>query len=276
MTQLPRTHFTSLGDAEKKSKLWQLSSQNGSCTLWSKGDKEKQLYRVKDYNRDEGRLLFHDEHVTFPIGKEILGTFELNGVSFFFKGKVTTSSSDGVSVSTSGEFYKSERRQNFRLLTYPIYDISAEFKLPESYAGGKVIDFRQKISQTGLFKSFLRIVDPGSENQELGSLVKMRVQDLSVTGLSIHIGSAELDWFKAGTEIKELVLNISSDVIVIPKSKIVYVIDHIGHADRFHKKYKIGLRFEDLPSQIDQKLGSKINELLRSVDANKEFEDFLK
>jgi len=275
MSQEPRTHFTSLNEAEKKSKLWQLASQKGKCTLWRRGQKERSSFRTIEFKRDENRLLLHEEPGAPSVGQDVLGTFELNGVGYFFKAKITPAGIDEVGVDTTGEFFKSERRQNFRLLTYPIYDISAVFKLPAHYDGGKVVDIKNRSSQTGLFKSFLKLVDPHKE-EKIGETLKLRLQDLSVTGMSVHIGAAELDWFRAGELSENVEIQISGETIAIPKCRLVYVVDHIGHSDRHHKKYKVGIRFEELPTDIDHLLGAKINELLRSVDANKEFEDFIK
>ncbi len=275
MSQEPRTNFTTLSESEKKSKLWQLSSAKGKCTLWQRGQKERRPFRVKDYNRENNQLMLHQELEALGVGQDILGTFELKGVSFFFKAKVTKASRDEIIVEASGEFFKSERRQNFRLLAYPIYDITAAFALPVTYEGGKVVDIRNKTTQTGLFKSFLRLVEPQRSVEDQSNL-RLRVQDISLTGMSIYIGPAEIEWFRAGETFKNLEVSLEGQNLVFPDCRIVYVVDQIGTNDRQQKKYKVGLRFEALPETIERQLAAKINDLLRSVDANKEFEEFLK
>ena len=69
-------------------------------------------------------------------------------------------------------------------------------------------------------------------------------------------------------------LTFSDDVIVIPEAKVIYVVDFIG--DKGLKKIKVGIHFENITTQIDEALGKKINKLLRDVDSNKDFENFLK
>ena len=274
MSQVPQTNFTTLNESEKKSKLWQLSRALGKCTLWKRGDKDRISFRIKEYLRDEDRLILHREPGVFSTTQDVLGSFELKGVNFFFKSKVLQVSEDEIVLTTTGEFYKSERRRNFRLLAYPLYEITANFVLPVGYEGGKVVDIRNKTNQTGLFKSFLKLVDPQASTEDQ-SKMRSRVQDLSVTGMSIHIGEVELEWFRAGEKMNNVEITLPNEILIIPTCKIVYVVDQIGHGDRQQKKYKVGLNFDDLPEKIELKLASSINGLLRTVDSNKDFEDFL-
>lgn len=275
MSQEPRTNFTTLSESEKKSKLWQLSSAKGKCTLWQRGQKQRRPFRVKDYNRETNQLVMHQELEVLGVGQEILGTFDLKGVSFFFKAKVTKADREDLTVEATGEFFKSERRQNFRLLAYPVYDITASFRLPVDYEGGKVVNIHNKSNQTGLFKSFLKLVEPQRSAEDQNKL-RIRVQDLSLTGMSIFVGPAELDWFRAGELFRDLEVSLEGEKLVFPDCRIVYVVDQIGTSDRQQKKYKVGVRFESVPEEVERKLAAKINDLLRSVDANKEFEEFLK
>lgn len=275
MTTSSQTSFTTLSTSEKKSKLRQIASQKSTCTLWIKGQKDRSTFKVKEYDKDLQQLAFHPEAMLLVGGAELLGSFELNGVDFFFKAKVLSQTKDALVLDAAGEFFKSERRQNFRLMAYPIYDITAGFKLTESYVGGKVVDIRNRSGQTGLFRSFLKLVDP-SASDGLGETLRFKVQDLSVTGLSLFVGEIELPHFKTGDVFEALKLSVQGELIEIPKARIVYVVDQIGHGEKGAKKYKIGVHFENLPIETDQRLAGKINELLRQIDSNNEFEDFLK
>ncbi len=103
----------------------------------------------------------------------------------------------------------------------------------------------------------------------------MRVQDLSTTGMALEIGEVEAGYFDKGMIFQKVDLIFSDDTIQIPAAKIVYVVNYISN-DRSAKKYKVGIHFENLISSIDDKLGRKINSLLRLTDAKKDFEKFLK
>lgn len=271
MSQTPSSQFSPLNLAERRSKLRNLLQSKGTVTLWRKGVEGRHPYRVKDFRREDNLLIIHAEPHSPTLGTEVLGSFDLLGVSFFFKSKVVRSSNDELEISTDGDFYKSERRRNFRLLTFPIYQLSATFKLPATYEQGKVLDIKKRPGQTGLFKNFLKLVD-GSPKTE--SDLRLRVQDLSVTGMSITVGPAELDWFKTGDDLKNIEIHFSDEILRVPTTRIVYVVDQIGEASK--QNFKVGLRFEDVPASLDNQLSTKINSLLRQIDSNRDFEDFLK
>jgi hypothetical protein len=62
---------------------------------------------------------------------------------------------------------------------------------------------------------------------------------------------------------------------MIPQVKVVYIVDYISR-DKKIKTYKVGLHFLNLTTTVDEMLGRKINELLRQIDFNKDFENFTK
>jgi hypothetical protein len=170
--------------------------------------------------------------------------------------------------------FKSERRTSYRLMTYPVYEVWAVFDLPEAYEGGKVVDLKTGSNQTGLFKNFLTIVEGGDADDRDGK-VRIRIQDLSTTGMALHVGEQEVVYFKKNTVFSDVAIRFSDDEIRVPKAKIMYVVDYIS-SDKNLKKYKLGVHFEDLPTAIDERIGRKINELLRQNDHNKDFENFVK
>ena len=274
MSLEPRTNFTALDETEKKSRLWHLASQKGLCTLWVRNGRDRLKFRVKDFDREKVILSFHSEEQSWRPGEEVLGTFDLKGMSFFFRARIQAADPESFSVTLIGEFYKSERRRSARMLAYPIYEIKARFNLPVAYDEGKVRDIRHKSSNTGLFKSFLRLVDT-DKNTSASSELSLRVQDLSGSGMSVHIGTAEAEWFKTGEALSDVSVTLPGHELVIPKVRIVYVVDHIG-GDRRTQQYKVGLRFEELPLKLEEELMQSMQSLLKQSDVNNEFEDFLK
>ncbi len=272
MAEASSTQFSELTEAEKQSKFRQLAKARGQCVLWRKGEKRRLEFRVLELSSNELRL--HLEPDCWPVGTELLGSFDLGTLNFFFKTRLTKLDGEALTIDVSQACFKSERRRNFRLLTYPIYDLSVEITLGEAYGGGNVISLRDRSSQTGLFKSFLKIVDERGEG--VTNRFRTRLQDLSLTGFSIHVGEADLALFTAGAELSALTLVFPGEVIEVPAAKVVYVVDHIGHTEKLLKKYKVGVRFASLPESTELRLASKMNELLREIDANRDFEDFIK
>jgi c-di-GMP-binding flagellar brake protein YcgR len=152
--------------------------------------------------------------------------------------------------------------------------VSAEFDLAEAYEGGKVVDIKSRTSQTALFKNFLKLVEM-HEDEKKNQNIKYRIQDLSVTGMSLQIGELESQFFKKDFIFKDVQLHFPDELIMIPQVKVVYIVDYISR-DKKIKTYKVGLHFLNLTTTVDEMLGRKINELLRQIDFNKDFENFTK
>ena len=271
--QMSQTFFSRLDPLEKASRLGLLSSSRGLVTVWIKGAKEKISINSIEYHKDKESLILDSQDNLFPPNSDVLVSFELRGMTYFSQVKFLKNAGDYASLEFKGELFKSERRSSYRLLTYPIYQVWAEFELGESYQGGNVVEMKSRLNQTKLFQNFIQLVE-GKNGQE-GSFLKIRVQDLSATGMSVHIGELDLKYFPKDQVFKNLEITFTDEKILIPEAKVVYVVDYIS-SDVNLKKFKIGINFPNLSSQLDDLLSKKINKLLREVDANKDFETFLK
>jgi hypothetical protein len=271
---MSQTFFSKLDSREKLSRLGQLGNSRGIVTVWVKGKKEKIHFDVSKFDLNREEIVLDSKEDAFPHGSEILCTFELRGMVFFSQVNFLKSIADYSVLHFKNDLFKSERRSSYRLLTFPIYDVWAEFDTGEVYEGRKVVDLKSKVSQTKLFQNFLMLIDGKTSEQDL-SLLKIRVQDLSATGMAIHINELESKYFNKDHSFKNVKINFSDELIMVPEVKVVYVVDYIS-SDKNLKKFKVGLHFPNLPIKIDDQLGKKINSLLREVDSNKDFEKFLK
>lgn len=272
---MSQTFFSKQDALEKNSRLELLGNSRANVTIWVKGQPQKHLLQVLSYDKGRNELVLDAKENLYPKGTSLLCSFELRGMTFFLQTQLDRSMIEHNILKCSGDLFKSERRTSYRLLTYPIYDVWVDFDLGEVYEGGKVVDLKSRSNQTELFKSFLQLVDDQENSPAATQRLKVRVQDLSTTGLSLHIGEIDLKYFTKGVEFKNVNLSFIGDVIQVPTAKVVYLMDYIG-ADSKLKKYKVGIHFEDLPLKLDDQLGKKINSLLREVDSNKDFETFLK
>lgn len=268
---MSQTFFTKLDPNEIISRLSLLGTSKDWITLWEKGKKDKFKYQVSGFIKDRLEISLDNREDTFKIGQTILCNFELRGMNFFSEVIVQKSISGFMVLVFKNPVFKSERRSTYRLLAYPVYKIWAEFNLGQTYEGGKVIDLKTKSSQTQLFKNFLKIIDDNNENEKL----KVLIQDLSISGMSLYVSGVEASFFKKGITFHKVILRFSDEVIEIPEAKIVYVVDLVSN-EKNTNKYKLGVHFENVPSTVEDKLSKKINELLRETDSNKEFEKFLK
>jgi hypothetical protein len=273
---MSQTYFSKQDPSETLSRLSLLGSSGGVVTCWVKGTKEKTNFKVLKFDKERMELMVDSQEKVFPEGTLVLCTFELRGMNFFSEVIFQVSVSGYAILHFKNILFKSERRTSFRLLTYPIYNVWAEFNLGKAYQGGVVIDFKTKSSQTGLFNNFLKLVgDKASGDASEGNLLRIRIQDLSTTGMALHVSDLENKYFHKETIFQNVNINFKDEIIVVPEVKVVYTVDYIS-PDKNLKQYKIGLHFENLPTTTDELIGKKINTLLRNNDFNKDFENFLK
>lgn len=270
--------FSKQGPTEKLSRLSLLGSSRGTVTIWLKGKKEKYNLAVSKFDKDRMEIVLDTKDKFFNLGEILLCTFELRGMNFFSQVIYRLSISGYAVLQFSNTLFKSERRNSFRLLTFPIYDVWVDFDLGEVYESGKVVDIKKRgAGQTNLFKNFLKIVDEDSRSDGSDSTgkLKIRVQDLSTTGMALHVSEIESKYFQKDLIFHNIGISFTDEVIQVPAVKVVYVVDYISN-DKNLKKIKVGLHFHELPKTIDDLIGNKINRLLRKNDFNKDFENFIK
>ena len=270
---MSETYFSKLDPNEKLSRLGQLAKSKGQVTIWVKGHKERFTYQILDFDKSRLEIILDTKTTLFPKGTSLLCSFEIKGMYFFTKVTANKSIVDHFILESNDDLFKSEKRGSYRLLTYPIYEVYCEFDVGEAYQGGNVIDLKSRTNQTALFKNFLKLIE-SRETENQHQTVKYLVQDLSTSGLSLHIGEMEAHFFSKDCIYKKVSLQFSDETIIIPEVKVVYIVDYI--AGKNLKKFKVGLHFPNLPSNIDDTIGSKINQLLRAIDFNKDFENFTK
>jgi hypothetical protein len=272
---MSQTFFSKQDPSEKSSRLSQLGFSKGQITVWPKGKKEKQTLPILKFDKDRSELVLDVKDSLFTTGSTLLCTFEVRGMNFFSQVVFLKSIAGHAVLHFNTDLFKSERRSSYRLLTFPIYEVWSEFDLGEVYEGGKVVNIRNRTNQTALFKNFLKLVEKKESDEPEDNNLKIRVQDLSTTGMALHIGELENPYFKKDQVFKKVIIHFQDEKITIPEVKVVYVVDYIA-GDKNIKKFKVGLHFENLTPSIDDQLGKKINKLLREVDSNKDFENFVK
>lgn len=271
---MSQSHFSKLDPKEKETRLQLLGTSKGELTVWIKGQKDKKLQTALEFISDRNELILQEKDNIFPAGTTVLCSFELRGMSFFSQTQIQKGITGHNVLVFNSDLFKSERRASYRLLTFPIYEVYSEFDLPEGYQGGNVIGMKTRSSQTALFKNFLKLIENREENDKFQS-IRYRVQDLSATGMALHVGELESQFFSKDTIYKNVRLVFNDETIVIPEVLIVYLVDYVAN-DRNIKKFKVGLHFLNLPTNVDDQLGKKINKLLREIDFNKDFENFIK
>jgi hypothetical protein len=271
---MSQTFFSKLDQAEKNNRLKSIAHTRGHVTVWVKGEKEKHTFPATNYDSETTALALDTRDDIFPNNSQVLCSFEFRGMNFFSQTVFQKSVGGFACLKFTDILYKSEKRQAFRLMTFPQHFVWAvfDFSTVSQPPGGKVIDLRTKKSQTGLFSDFLDLVEGDESNP---SLLKIRVQDLSTTGMALHIGTLESQFFPKDAVFKNVKIKFEDDEVIIPSVKIMYAASFTG-SDKNIKKFKLGIQFENVTSALDLWLGKKINSLLRESDHNTDFEKFKK
>ncbi len=271
---MSQTYFSKLDPEEKEGRLVRLGSSQGKITVWIKGKDDRHFCQVISYYKNTNEIVVNFPDHSALKATHLLCSFELRGALFFSQIDLKTTESE-VILKFNYEVFKSERRGAYRLLTYPIYDVWAKFDLGESYQGGKVVQLKSKMSQTNLFKNFLTMVDPNQDADSQIKTLKLRVQDLSVSGMAVHVGDVEGRFFEKDSIYNDIKLQFLDETLIIPELKVVYLVNYIGN-DKYASKYKVGIHFTKMDSQMEDKLSKKISSLLREIDFNLDFEKFVK
>jgi hypothetical protein len=271
---MSQTFFSKLDAYEKNNRLSQLGTSRGAVIIWEKGKKDKHNLLAIAFDKNQQNLVLDSKVDIYPRGTKVLCSFELRGMSFFAQAVFQKSIGDDVVLEIQQELFKSEKRSSYRLMTFPMHDVWSEFDLGEIYEGGKVVDLKSRSNQTALFKNFLNMMNNEQDLQNKG-IVKVRVQDISTTGLAIHIGELESKYFAKDRLFKNVNINFIDQSFVIPEIKVVYVVSYIS-GDKNIRKFKVGLHFSKSTTELDNLLGKKINQVLRESDQTKDFEKHIK
>lgn len=273
------TIFKALDDAEKKSKLFQLANGKSSniVTVWKKGSSEKYELKATDYIRAKSEIYFNGKFDESLTGESLLMTFELSGLHFFGKCRLQSKANLSPCLVCDDDIYKSERRNNFRLLTYPHHQVFLNINVgKEEIERSNVLSLNTGKSETGIFKNFLEILDEDKDEkpEDFEGYLRFRVIDISVTGLAFQFGKIEKQFFKElNKSLGNVYLDFNGDMIRIPDAKILYIVDKpVSNSSAI--LYKAGVQFLEVDTNLDAVLAKRINETLRSTEA--EFEDFIK
>jgi hypothetical protein len=269
-----KVHFTKITNSEVRNKIVQLQKNDGEVIVWLKGRAIRESYRIVEVVTSK-EIKVYPNKTDHLINNEVLIKFELGGQNYFSTAKFDKDKSTGFYILTMGnDFYKSERRSSYRLLTYPTYNVKIYFLVHDSYQGNNIVDIKSGQSETGIFKSFLNVIGQG-DYSDSSNEITFRVQDLSTTGVSFVVGDIEGKYFSKDERLHDFKITFDSEEFIVSGAKIIYVIDYIQMNKKGLKQYKVGLEFDKLSTTMDSLLGNKIANVLRSNDANEEFEDFI-
>lgn len=270
------SNFIKLTQKEVQARISQLVLQRASAKLWKKREKHLSC-SFEAYNTDDGLTISFSGIVADSswLNKNVLIQFTFNHVDYFAKGQVVkVRDSDGVKVSLGKYIYKTEKRENERLLTFPHYQAYAYFKLYEDEAQN-VLSFNQrKVVDIQAYEKFNTKIEQIQKKTktEIGELIGFRVLDISKNGISFLIDTKSKSLFQ---EIHNVAfsLMIDGEMFALNQGKLIYLVDYLNGHLSGNNKYKVGLTFEST-DDFTNKLFSLLEERRDMGIVRKQFEDF--
>lgn len=275
--------FKLLLDKELHKRMRQLLEKTRKVTVWEKGQAQRTHFKCFQYFEKSKSISceLHDnpEQKSELLGKSLLINIEIVGVKYFGKCRLEYDDKGHYHIINIDELYKSERRKNFRLLTYPHFDIYGVLDLGKNFSKkeeGQILDFTKNNAEySDIFSSFLSFVHDSENISSNEKQVVFRVHDLSVSGLGVKVGTLESNYFDEGRTFVEIDLVFSDEKFRIPEARVVYMQEHNNGPLKNVDEIKIGLQYINPSEQLDNDLARKINSLLRDTDVDESFEDFI-
>ncbi|MAF76694.1 MAG: hypothetical protein CME63_12045 [Halobacteriovoraceae bacterium] len=282
---LNSSNFIKLSLDEMTIKLGTLEKQKEMMKIWIRGE-EAQLYRVSNFyifKSPERRVaylsLFSEgkESDDTYVGKRILFTFNLKEVDYFSEGVVSYDEvHETLVVELDKEFYRSEKRTNERLLTYPHHQVYVYFKVQDEKDESNVIELKReedklyldyKQRQKKELKEKLK-----EKVSDIEDLVGFRVLDISRSGVAFLVGEDEGKYFSDRAKYSFYVL-FDGDLFVVKGAKLVYKVDYVGGKEG-KKRFKVGLTFAPVDN-LTHYVTELLKEGVETDSIKREFEDFI-
>lgn len=278
------TNFLELEIEEVITKIQMLADNKEVVKIWTKGN-DSSFYRLCDLlvlkTADKSDVLLsffsegEDRDATL-IGKKAFISFHFNEVDYFAEGMmIKDEAHDKIILRLEGKVYRSEKRGNERLITFPHHQVYAYFKIIQKEESNVVSinkaddreykDFKVK-QKTDLKEKLSRKID------DLEDLVGFRTLDISKNGIAFVVSNDESIHFKEEKKLSFYIL-FNSEVFLIKGAKLVYKVNYLSGIEN-QKRLKIGLTYN--PSEkLTTHLSSVLSQSASPDLTQKEFEDFI-
>jgi hypothetical protein len=279
------SNFIKLTLEEMTPKLSLIAKQKEIMKVWRKGE-ESTLYRAKDFSvlkspesSDYLLSLFSEgkECDDLLIGQDVLFTFSLNESDYFSEGVVSKDDiHESLVIRLKGDFYRSEKRINERLLTFPHHQVYAYFKVLNEKDESNVIELKReedklyidyKQRQKKELKEKLK-----KKISDVEDLVGFRALDISRSGIAFMVGEEETKYFNDKNKYSFYVL-FDGDIFVVKGGSLIYKVDYVGGTGGV-SKHKVGLNFNPVEN-LTVHITNLLRESSESTMAQKEFEEFV-
>ncbi len=274
--------FVELNEQEKLSKLNQLTGNQ--IHVWSSKSVDEQTVeqpstlKIKTecmFAKGEATLLYLAQQIEqVNFAKKYLIRFELGDVIYLGSGiwqdRIGKDSSFPYSFKLGDHLYRYEKRAGDRLLTYPhrsVFLACPSSVEPNIGSNENIIQFDQKKQKLMRLYSELNDISLAKE-------IKLRVLDISPSGLAFFGGLKEVEYF-LGNISNGIILEFNNKKLELKNIEVLYQVEYL---DTFLKKtslQKIGIKYSSengLNDEIERLLGS---DRQGRIDIQDDFEEFL-
>jgi len=277
MANSSKSKFMNLSLKEATSKITSFIDSGKSIRMWEKGGSPSHVFIAALENNY--LVIECKEEASSWLNKKILFNFTFNSVDYFAKGIVSQVEATMITVELEETLFKSEKRMNERLLTFPHHQAYAYFKFDSFNGEGEnVLSFnRDKDSNHQIFESFLRDKQKHQKlNGEIGDLFGFRILDLSANGISFSANNQETKYFACLDENVgvDFTLMFDSESYSLKEGRVIYIVDYVNPRARAVSMKKIGIQF-DLNDELKNKIDLAINQSNECRELEKDFESFL-
>jgi hypothetical protein len=275
-------NFLELSIDEVVNKLQILANNKEVVKVWAKGE-ESSFYRLCDIlflnNNDKYELLLsffsegEDQDATL-VGKRAYISFHFNDVDYFAEGlMIHDQSNDKMVLKLEGSVYRSEKRDNERLITFPHYQVYAYFKIITK-SEENVLPFKKsdelpnyKEKQKEDLKKKL-----SEKVKSIDDLVGFRTLDISRNGIAFVVNTNEEKHFKEDKKVSFYIL-FNNEIFLVKGAKLVYKVDYLNSGEE-KNTYKVGLTYNPVP-ELTKHLSDLLYQSSQTDLGQKEFEDFI-
>ena len=276
MEESSRIRFSLVVKKEAYYRFQQIADVKGQLKYWTKGNNERFFCDIISFNDEslEWEVMLKVSH---DLPEKVYFTFHVNGQDFFGRTvAVRTSEPLRWRLKIVDNLYKSEKRLASRVLVFPHHLVDLEFLNPivEGQKSGGILSFGRKNpgTQTNLMLKFMELV--GQSNSHSDSSLKVRVIDISSTGLALKAGRGTKDFFAPGSYFENCRIHFNDQIYEPVGLEVVYRTHHTNDAFIGSEYYRIGMNYNVVGIQLKEKLEQHVMKLLTQDDKTLAFELF--
>ncbi len=280
-----KANFLKLTVDEMSTRLTLLAKQKEVIKIWEKGE-EALLYRVRDFSAMKTPefsnyflTLFSEgkESDEALVGKRIFLNFSLKDSDYFSNGTIAYDDvNDTLVISLSKAFFRTEKRGNERLLTFPHHQVYAYFKVLNEKEESNVIELKRdedkkyidyKVKKKQELKERLK-----KKISDVEDLIGFRALDISKSGIAFIVNDTESRYFSDDHKYSFYIL-FDGDIFVVKGADLVYKVDYVS-GTQDGNRFKVGLNFKPV-EKLTKHIGGLLQESTELDEVKEEFEELI-